>query len=367
MTETADNPAAGLLDDGDLASILQSDRFKHVLDQAPIGIAVADLAPPERIVYANVEFERLAGLSAEAIIGKGWDVLEGMAEGDDAGRLLQRAIVEDSDHIGAFAVDRNGAVLHLDAWSNQIDDEDGAAAFRLVALASRPVCPQDEREALQRSLADKDLQLRELQHRVKNNLQMITSLIRFEARGMPDGAVGERFERLAGRVGALALLYRALGDGGGAETVDLGIYLSEIASAVMRAHAIEGIRLDLKVDTWPVSINIAMPTGLVVNELMTNSLKHAFNGRDGGEIRLHSLVDDTGCRLLVADDGVGLPPGRSWPTAGKLSALFVRSLAQNAKASLTVSSQPGRGMAVEIRFARPDAIAAVQSSVRTGM
>ena len=61
----------------------------------------------------------------------------------------------------------------------------------------------------------------------------------------------------------------------------------------MRAHAVEGIRLDLKVDTWPVSINVAMPAGLVVNELLTNALKHAFAGRDGGTITLHSLVDET--------------------------------------------------------------------------
>lgn len=71
----------------------------------------------------------------------------------------------------------------------------------------------------------------------------------------------------------------------------------------MLAHASEGIRLDLKVDTWPVSINVAMPTGLVVNELLTNALKHAFTGRDGGTITLHSLVDEKGCCVVVADNG----------------------------------------------------------------
>jgi two-component sensor histidine kinase len=59
----------------------------------------------------------------------------------------------------------------------------------------------------------------------------------------------------------------------------------------MRSHAVEGIRLDLKVDTYPVSVNVAMPAGLVVNELLTNALKHAFVGRDGGTITLPSLVD----------------------------------------------------------------------------
>ena len=122
---------------------------------------------------------------------------------------------------------------------------------------------------------EKDTLLRELQHRVKNNLQMITALIRMETR---NATVSDqkRFERLAGRVDALAILYQTLTTDEQKDEVDLGVYLSQIASAVMASHAVEGIRLDMKVDTYPVSIDVAMPTGLVVNELLTNALKHAF-------------------------------------------------------------------------------------------
>jgi two-component sensor histidine kinase len=112
-----------------------------------------------------------------------------------------------------------------------------------------------------------------LQHRVKNNLQMITALIRLESRNLHDSATGEHFDRLAGRVEALGLLYDSPSREVQDESIDLGVYLSQVASAVMRVHAPEGVRLDLKVDTWPVSIDVAMPAGLVVNELLTNSLK----------------------------------------------------------------------------------------------
>jgi PAS domain S-box-containing protein len=368
-----ENPVGGMLEADDVAAALGSDRFKHVLDQAPIGIAVAELGDEEIIVYANSEMERLTGLPADVVVGRTWAILGGMTDAEGAGLLLSRAIVEDTDHIGAFSMIRDGESLRLDAWSNQIEDDDGEPVYRLVALAARATYPDAALETLEHNLATKDLQLRELQHRVKNNLQMITSLIRFEARGLPDNAVGERFDRLAGRVGALALLYRSLGETDGAQTVDLGVYLSEIATNVMRAHATEGIRLDLKVDTWPVSINVAMPAGLVVNELLTNSLKHAFEGREGGTIRMHSLVDDSGCRVVVADDGVGLPQGATWPTPGKMSALFARSLVQNANASLDIVSRPNSGVTVEIRFARADAEPEGspqpenQSPARTGM
>ena len=93
---------------------------------------------------------------------------------------------------------------------------------------------------------------------------------------------------------------------------------------------------------------------------MTNALKHAFAGRDGGTITVSSLVDDTGCRVVVADDGVGLPQGTSWPQSGKLGAVIAQSLKQNAKAKLEVTSAPNEGLRVAIFFAReaaePDAV-----------
>ena len=168
--------------------------------------------------------------------------------------------------------------MTVDAWSNVIEDEDGTPTFRLVALVEAGTTALDE---LHERVLEKDTQLRELQHRVKNNLQMITALIRVEANGVTDRSTGEGFDRLAGRVEALGLLYRSLAEKGPDDAVDLGIYLSEIASAVMRAYAVEGIHLDLQVDAWPVSIDVAMPAGLVVNELMTNAFKHAFQGREG--------------------------------------------------------------------------------------
>jgi len=252
-------------------------------------------------------------------------------------------------------------VIVVDAWSNIIQGDDSTPVFRLVVLVETAESGASLLDELQERVREKDLLLQELQHRVKNNLQMITALIRIEARGVSDRTTSEGFDRLAGRVEALGLLYRALGGAEERDAVDLGVYLSEIASAVMHAHAVEGIRLDLKVDTWPVSIDVAMPAGLVVNELLTNTLKHAFQGRPGGTITLHSTTAPGSCRVVVADDGVGLPEGATWPKPGKLSAMIVRSLVQNAKARIDVQSAPGRGMRVTIDFNCEDAAPATAS------
>jgi two-component sensor histidine kinase len=99
-----------------------------------------------------------------------------------------------------------------------------------------------------------------------------------------------------------------------------------------------------------------MPAGLVVNELLTNALKHAFKGREGGTITLRSMVDGEGCRVVVADDGIGLPEGVTWPTPGKLGALIARSLTENAKAEFDVTSAVGEGTKVTIIFKRSAAL-----------
>ncbi|WP_240230693.1 sensor histidine kinase [Devosia lacusdianchii] len=351
--ETA--PVEELLDTPNLADALESDRFKQFLDHVPFGVAVADLHPQERLSYANIEFERLIGTPAGRLEGKPWAALPPDAVASTDGEPLSQAVALRDDYIGTFIIERGEGSITVDAWSNVIEDDVGKPAFRLVALAETSARTPEGEADLKTQIQEKDTLLRELQHRVKNNLQMITALIRLEARNMPDDTGSQAFQRLAGRISSLALLYQSLSEDGHAESVDLGVYLSQVASAVMAAHAVEGIRLNLQVDTWPVSVNVAMPTGLVVNELMINALKYAFVGRDGGTITLHSLVDETGCRVTISDDGVGLAEGVNWPKPGKLSALIVHSLGQNAKAKVTVDSVPGAGVKVSIFFARANA------------
>ena len=334
-----------------LADALESDRFKQFLDHVPVAIAVSELHPSEVITYANLEFERLVGHSAAEMEGRNWKTLAGLmlARGPDG--PLAEAVSADQEYIGTFALTRDDRTIDVDAWSNTIVDDDGIELFRLVALAKVGQHLDDKAQEAIQALRDKDVQLLELQHRVKNNLQMITALIRLEARNVADDESGERFDRLSGRVNSLALLYDALAANGLEETVDLGVYLSQIASSVMQAHAVEGVRLDLKVDSWPVSINVAMPAGLVVNELLTNALKHAFTDA-GGTITLHSLIDENGCRVTIADNGVGLPEGMTWPKPGKLGAAIAQSLRRNAKADFVVTSAPGQGVQVAIFFPR---------------
>lgn len=339
-----------LLATKDLADALESEPFRRFLDQIPIAILISRVQDPERIVYANPEFEKLSGQKASDVVEQPWTALKGRSESGE--RELGAAILEMTDFVATFKIER--AELEstiVDAYSNVIVDDDGKPRYRLAALVDVGAHGQ-EREELERAVREKDTLLLEVQHRVKNNLQMITALIRLEAKNARGRMDAAPFDRLAGRIESIHHLYALLSEPGQKDEIDLGVYLSKIASSVLSSYAVEGIRLDLKVDAYPVSVNVALPTGLVVNELLTNALKYAFVGRDAGAITLSSLSDGAGCRIVVADAGVGLPAGVEWPERGKLSALIVQSLRENAKARLEIDSSPGEGMRVTILFTR---------------
>jgi PAS domain S-box-containing protein len=353
MSEDGEKPqqVETLLSTPDLAGALESEQFRRFLDQVPIAIIVSEMKDAERVVYANPEFEKLSGLAVSELEGGPWSILKGVGN-DNGARRLGEAIVDSSDLVGTFKIERAGQdVAIVDAYSNVIESDDGKPCYRLAALVDIGAHGQ-QREEFERTIREKDILLREVQHRVKNNLQMIVALMRIEARNARGRMDTGPFERLAGRIESIGLLYALLADRGTSDEIDLGVYLGKIASSVFTSHAVEGIRLDLKVDAYPVSVNVALPTGLVVNELLTNALKHAFVGRDSGTVTLNSLSDGAGCRVVIADNGVGLPEGAVWPKGGKLSALIVQSLRENARARVDIESSPAQGTRTTIVFTR---------------
>jgi len=330
---------------------LERDRFERFFEQIPLAVIIASLSPADRIIYANPAFEALSGQNRADIEGQPWTSLQGTSVGPGRAMSIGDAVTGASELVGTFRIERpDGGAALADVFSSVITGDDDGPAFRLAALVdvgSRDAVRMQEFEL---QIREKDMRLLEIQHRVKNNLQMITALVRVEARkaqGQPDRQL---FDRLAGRINSIQLVYKLLSEGSHGEEIDLGVYLSDVASSIMHASAMDGIGLDLRVDSYPVSVNVALPTGMVVNEVMTNALKHAFAGRDTGTITLHSLSDERGRRVVVADDGIGLPEGVTWPKRGKLSALIVQSLCQNANATIAVDSKPGHGMLVTITY-----------------
>jgi len=336
-----------------MAKAVESDEFKRFLDHVPIAIVISwSVNNQQGIVYANLAFESLSGQPTAEIEGKAWSILDNFTHEDDPTLTLGKAVAGGEDFLGTFrAALPDGKQVLAQAYASVIEDENGGESYRIAALVDVTDRERSQREEFEKEIRDKDMLLKELQHRVKNNLQLITALIRLEARAAQRGDNVD-LNRLAGRIDTLSLLYQALSTDHWAPTVDLGPYLSDIASASVRAHASSGVTLDLKMGYCPVSINVAMPAGLLVNELLANTFKHAFEGRETGTISLECLhEDEERYRITFADNGVGFASGTTWPTPGKLGALILQTLRENTRElSFQLMSEPGEGARMTIEF-----------------
>ena len=336
-----------------MAKAVESDEFKRFLDHVPIAIVISwGVEDQPRIVYANLAFEALTGQPVAEIEGESLSILDRFTHEDDASFSLGKAVAAGEDFLGTFRSNTaEGKQVLAQAYASVIESENGGESYRIAALVDVTNRERSQREEFEKEIRDKDMLLKELQHRVKNNLQLITALIRLEARAAQRGDKVD-LDRLAGRIDTLSLLYQALSTDHWGPTVDLAPYLSDIASASVRAHATSGITLDLKMSYCPVSIDVAMPAGLLINELLANTFKHAFEGRETGTITLEcAREDEDRYRIIFADDGLGFTRGTTWPTPGKLGALILQTLRENTRQlNFQLISEPGKGARITIEF-----------------
>jgi two-component sensor histidine kinase len=201
-----------------------------------------------------------------------------------------------------------------------------------------------QQENLRRSLGEKTVLVREIHHRVKNNLQVIASLLNLQAGSVRDREDAVLFERTAERVISMALVHEQL-----YETEDLSLipfdrYLEELVGHITASSIRAGI--DLRVECEPIALEIerAVPCGLIVNELVTNSLQHAFVGTDGGGIRVRMLQRGRTYTLEVADSGGGMPQ----EAQKSLGMTLVEMLADQIGGEIEVGA--GKGTRISVTF-----------------
>lgn len=168
--------------------------------------------------------------------------------------------------------------------------------------------------------------LREMDHRTKNNFQIVTSLLLLQANRSPSREVREALGEAAERLKAVAAVYAALAPGGRSlDAVRLQEQLEEMCGQIRRGILPDGISLTTEIEPMLVPHETAVRIGILVNELVTNACKHAF-GEEGGEIRVKAVRDGDAARIEVADNGRGLPPTRSSGLGTRLVAAFVERL-----------------------------------------
>jgi PAS domain S-box-containing protein len=198
--------------------------------------------------------------------------------------------------------------------------------------------------ALRASLREKEVLLQEVHHRVKNNLQVISSLINMQLRRLKDASTRETLSQCRHRVQAIALIHEQLYRSKSLASVPLPDYISSLARDIVQAAGVPATNVALGVAIADIALPVdqAIPCGLVLNELMTNALKHAFPDGRQGSLRINvERLGDSHLRLTVADDGVGLPAAFDIGSCQSMGLYLVNTLAAQLNARLEADSRGG--------------------------
>jgi PAS domain S-box-containing protein len=181
------------------------------------------------------------------------------------------------------------------------------------------------------NLKEKETLLHEVHHRVKNNMQVINSLLKLQSNNIEDVKTKEILKDSQSRVYAMSAVHETLHGSENLSEIDLKSYLTKITTSVFQTYCTDHrkIKLNSSVDNSPISINQAYPLGLTINELISNSLKYAFPNDKKGEISVTMKRLDTELALIVKDDGIGMPGYFDWKNTKSLGLKLVRTLVEN--------------------------------------
>jgi two-component sensor histidine kinase/DNA-binding LacI/PurR family transcriptional regulator len=199
--------------------------------------------------------------------------------------------------------------------------------------------------------SEKDILLRELQHRVKNNIGIISSIVSIEAGAASAPETRGALDKLGSRIAALGALYDTLYDSGGLDRIDLSTYLGRVVDSAAESLGSDArnIAFDRSIASRPIDLKRAVSLGLIVNELVTDSIKHAFPGGRTGRISVSLGCEGGRYRLRVSDDGIGLPPGFERAQAKGFGLNLVELLVKQLEGELSFES--GEGTRVDLAFA----------------
>jgi two-component sensor histidine kinase len=206
-------------------------------------------------------------------------------------------------------------------------------------------------EAIAKSLSAKDVMLREIHHRVKNNMQVISSLLRLQSNNLQDAKSASVLLECEDRIRSMALVHEQLYSSTSLTTIDFGKYLGDLSRLIAQSqHAGPvSVKITRNCDSLSVDVETAVPLGLIANELMTNVFKHAFNERQNGEMNLS--LKRTGAQSLllsVVDNGIGLPANFDIRSTKTVGLSIVRNLLRQLRATVSFRTIEGGGTGIEI-------------------
>ncbi len=286
----------------------QQERLQDVTASLHDALYVVDFEG--RIIFANTALERLMGSSLEELVGQlARDFFEPSILPELAERRRRAFSGEPvAPTLEAEIIRRDGTHLPVELSVGNLMRE-GRVTGRVVAVHDISERKRIE-EQLKTSLQTKDALLKEVHHRIKNNLQVISSLLDLQADAIVDPHIRAMFEECQNRIHSMALIHENLYQSDDLTHINAEQYIRGLSQRLFEAYSTpnDRVALEMEVDEVSLNVNTAIPYGLILNELISNCLKHAFPDERAGEIRIGLRLHAPGtCVLRISDTGVGFP------------------------------------------------------------
>ena len=313
--------------------------LRNVTDNLPAMVGYWDRALCNR--FANADYRRWFGKAPEQVMGRSIHELLGPELFEKNRPYVEAVLAGQRQDFPRTIVGPDGVTRYSQA--SYIPDVQGGQVEGFFVLVTDVTDRVKAEQALQRALAEKETLLKEVYHRVKNNLQVVQSLLSLQARGVGNETVRVAFAEMGQRVRAMALVHEQLYRAADLSAVVLQDYVRDLLHQMAAAHATdhEAVAISQQVDPIEVGVDVAIPLGLLITELVGNSFKHGFPSGGPGRIDVHIVREGQGFRVSVVDDGVGLPEQLDPARTRSIGLQLAQALAGQLGGELHFGPRPG--------------------------
>ncbi len=292
----------------------------------------------------NYAFEQLTGKDAASVIGTNISSLFPSDREEESGKIIQRMLYGERLNSVEIPIRTRTDEKRTVLWSSApVLSPDGLTAIAVIAQGQDITGRLKMEEQIRTSLAEKEILLKEIHHRVKNNLQVVASLLDWQSMATPNKVAKGMLQDAQDRVKSIALVHQALYQSKSLDHIDYADYLEKIVQYMYEAYNIEPERIGIRISAQNISMHIdkAVPCSLIVNELISNSFKHAYPGDRTGEIRCEFSQSGDDIRLIYSDNGIGLPEQVTLDRTETLGMRLISGLTRQLRGTVVVSRESG--------------------------
>ncbi len=317
------------------SSLQKSEKdYRDIVDNALVGVYKADQSG--NILFVNDSIVKMFGYNSK-------EEIEDLNISSLYKNLDDRNIVlENLNNYGKLEeyevemVKKNGDILNILASTTKNGETISGMIMDIT----------DKRKAeneIKRSLKVKDMLLKEIHHRVKNNLMVISSLLSLQSSYIKDEASKSVFRDSQNRARSMALIHELLYQSNDLKSINFGSYINKLTNELYSIYVTDSnmIKLDMDIDDVMIDINTAIPLGLIVNELVSNSMKHAFPNNKDGKIDIKLKLSDGNYSMIISDNGVGFPKDYNIQNSNSLGLKIVNSLTEQIDGEIKIEGING--------------------------